>query len=82
MDKDRRLERRATKLFSVHQHCVCMSSRKVVGGMPEDISARDMAELRERVVRLEVQMAEIAKRVEQLSSYNRQLFDYLNKSGR
>jgi uncharacterized protein YceH (UPF0502 family) len=59
-----------------------MTSRKGVENVPENGSARDIADLRERVVRLEVQVAELSKRVESLSNYNRQLFDYLNKPGR
>ncbi len=38
---------------------------------------QDMAALRERVVRLEVQITELTKRVDGLTSYTRQLFEYL-----
>jgi uncharacterized protein YceH (UPF0502 family) len=52
----------------------------------EDLSEKspekDLADLRERVVRLEVQVAEIAKRVEAINNYTRQLYEYLNKLGR
>jgi len=43
---------------------------------------RDIAELKERVTRLEVQFTEIVKRVDGLSNYTRQLFDYLNRISR
>lgn len=43
---------------------------------------QDLVELRERVVRLEVQLAEMNKRIEAVSSYARQLYEYLNKLGR
>jgi hypothetical protein len=59
-----------------------MTSRKVVEDVPESTSAKDITELRERVVRLEVQVAEITKRVESLINYNHQLFDYLNRTAR
>jgi len=50
----------------------------------EDLSektyAKELADLRERIVRLEVQLAEVTKRVDALNNYTRQLFDYLNRS--
>lgn len=42
----------------------------------------DLVELRERVVRLEVQLAEMNKKIESLTSYTRQLYEYLNKQSR
>lgn len=48
--------------------------------MPERSLEQDLADLRERVVRLEVQLTEVTKRVDSLTSYTRQLFEYLNKS--
>jgi hypothetical protein len=36
-------------------------------------------DLRERVVRLEVQVEDLIKRVDALQKYNRQLFEYLNQ---
>jgi hypothetical protein len=59
-----------------------MKDRKVVEDLSEKVYEKDLADLRERVVRLEVQMTEVSKRVESLTSYTRQLFDYLNRSGR
>jgi uncharacterized protein YceH (UPF0502 family) len=53
-----------------------------VKNVPEDGSAKDMPDLRERVVRLEVQVAELSKRVESLSNYNHELYDYLTKPGK
>lgn len=38
---------------------------------------QDLADLRERIVRLEVQVGELTKRVDGLTSYTRQLFEYL-----
>ena len=43
---------------------------------------RDLMELRERVVRLEVQLAEMNKKIESLTNYTRQLYEYLNKQSR
>lgn len=59
-----------------------MNSRKAAENMSENGSSKDITELRERIVRLEVQVTELSKRVESLSNYNRQLFDYLNKTSR
>jgi len=50
--------------------------------LSEKFPEKDLADLRERVVRLEVQMAEIAKRVEAINNYTHQLYEYLNKLGR
>jgi len=47
--------------------------------MSEKSYERDIAELRERVIRLEIQLAELSKRVESLSNYSRQLFEYLSR---
>ena len=46
----------------------------------EETYAKELADLRERIVRLEVQLAEVTKRVDALNNYTRQLFDYLNRS--
>lgn len=43
---------------------------------------RELADLRERVVRLEVQMTEMSKKTDAIHNYTRQLYDYLNKLGR
>ena len=49
----------------------------------EDVSdkslEREVTELRERVVRLEVQVAEMTKRLEAMNTYTRQLYEYLNR---
>jgi uncharacterized protein YceH (UPF0502 family) len=47
-----------------------------------DLSEKDLSDLRERVVRLEVQVSEMNKRLESLSNYAKQLYEYLNKLGR
>lgn len=57
-----------------------MRNQKVVKDLPERSLEQDLADLRERVVRLEVQLTEVTKRVDSLNSYTRQLFEYLNKS--
>ena len=59
-----------------------MKARKVVENLSEESSARDLSDLRERVVRLEVQLADVVKRLDSLTSYTRQLYEYLNKSSR
>ncbi len=41
---------------------------------------REITELRERVVRLEVKIEEITKRVDSLSTYAKDLYSYLQKS--
>ena len=56
-----------------------MKNPKVVEDLPERSIEQDLADIRERIVRLEVQLAEITKRVDGLTSYTRQLFEYLNK---
>jgi len=39
----------------------------------------ELAELRERVVRLETKMEEVTKRLDGFSKYMRELYDYLQK---
>jgi len=51
-----------------------MKNSKVVEDLPERSIEQDLADIRERIVRLEVQFAEITKRVDGLTSYTRQLF--------
>lgn len=70
------------KLFRFTWGYVCMNSRTVVENVSGEGSARDIVDLRKRVVRLEVQVADLAKRVESLSNYSCQLFDYLNNASR
>lgn len=52
----------------------------------EDVSdksiERELADLRERVVRLEVQMTEMSKKIDAMHNYTRQLYDYLNQQSR
>ncbi|MEM3626878.1 MAG: hypothetical protein QXZ25_02510 [Candidatus Bathyarchaeia archaeon] len=50
--------------------------------MSEKTFERDLTELRERVVRLEVQLAEMNKRLDALSNYTRQLYEYLTRLSR
>jgi hypothetical protein len=57
-----------------------MKDQKVVKDLPGGSLEQDLAGLRERVVRLEVQLAELIKRVDSLNSYTRQLYEYLNRS--
>jgi hypothetical protein len=59
-----------------------MKARKGVENLSDETSARDLGDLRERVVRLEVQLADVIKRLDSLNSYTRQLYEYLNKSTR
>jgi len=47
--------------------------------MSEKTYEKEIAELKERVIRLEIQLAELSKRVESLSNYSRQLFEYLSR---
>ncbi len=42
-----------------------------------NLSEQDLSAIRERVVRLEVQLGELTKRVDALNAYTRQLFEYL-----
>lgn len=57
-----------------------MKSENDVIDLPERSLEQDLADLRERVVRLEVQLAEATKRIDALNNYTRQLFEYLNRS--
>ena len=59
-----------------------MKVKKVIEDLSEKTFERDLTELRERVVRLEVQLAEINKRLESLSNYTRQLYEYLTRLSR
>jgi len=42
---------------------------------------RELSELRERIVRLEVQMTEMTKKIEAMNNYTRQLYEFLNRQG-
>ncbi len=46
------------------------------------MAANELTELRERVVRLETKMEEINKRLDGMSKYLRELYDYLQKQSR
>jgi archaellum component FlaC len=46
--------------------------------MPDD-SDKEAKGLRERVTRLEVQVEELTKRVDNLSNYAKELYNYLQK---
>jgi prefoldin subunit 5 len=50
--------------------------------LAEKTFEKEINDLRERVIRLEVQITEMNKRVEALSSYTRQLYEYLAKLGK
>ena len=43
------------------------------------MATNDLAELRERVVRLETKMEELSKRLDSVSKYLRELYEYLQK---
>jgi len=47
--------------------------------MPEG-NQGDLTELRERIVRLEVRLEELNKRVDSLASYAKELYNYLQKA--
>jgi hypothetical protein len=57
-----------------------VKAQKAVKNLSDQTSAKDLSELRERVVRLEVQMADVIKRLDSINNYTRQLYEYLNKS--
>ena len=48
----------------------------------EDEAGREISELRERVVRLEVKLEELGKRFDSLSNYTKELYNYLQKQSR
>jgi chromosome segregation ATPase len=43
-------------------------------------AGKEISELRERIVRLEVKVEELGKRLDNLSNYARELYNYLQKS--
>lgn len=43
------------------------------------MATNELGELRERVVRLETKMDEVTKRLDSMSKYLRELYDYLQK---
>ncbi|MEM1563827.1 MAG: hypothetical protein QW161_04055 [Candidatus Bathyarchaeia archaeon] len=47
--------------------------------MSEENIRKEVMELRERIVKLEVKFEELAKRVDNLSTYARELYNYLQK---
>jgi chaperonin cofactor prefoldin len=48
----------------------------------EGEAGRDVSDLRERVVRLEVKVEELSKRIDSLSNYAKELYNYLQKQSR
>jgi len=49
--------------------------------MSRDDNRQEIAELRERVVKLEVKMEELTKRIESISNYAKELYNYLQRRG-
>jgi len=47
--------------------------------MSEEGVKKDVTELRERIVRLEVKVEELVKRVDSLANYAKEIYDYLQK---
>ncbi len=47
--------------------------------MPEEDLKKEVTELRERVVRIEVKVEELAKRTDSIANYAKELYDYLQK---
>jgi len=45
----------------------------------EDENRKEMMELRERVIKLEVKMEELTKRVDSVQNYTRELYNYLQQ---
>jgi hypothetical protein len=70
---------RATRKWS---KAFCPKNELEVKDLSDKTIERDLTELRERVVRLEVQVAEMNKRMESLSNYTRQLYEYVTKTNR
>jgi len=48
----------------------------------EGEAGREALDLRERVVRLEVKVEELTKRIDSLSNYAKELYNYLQKQSR
>ncbi|MCK4440109.1 hypothetical protein KAU85_03905 [Candidatus Bathyarchaeota archaeon] len=47
--------------------------------MSEEDVRKEVMELRERVVRLEVKVEELTKRIDSIANYSKQLYEYLQK---
>jgi len=47
--------------------------------MSEEGIIREVTDLRERVVRLEVKLEELTKRIDSLANYTKELYNYLQK---
>ena len=47
--------------------------------MSEEEIKKEVMNLRERVVRLEVKVEELTKRIENIANYTKQLYEYLQK---
>jgi len=50
-----------------------------VMSMSEEEIKKEVTDLRERVVRLEVKLEELTKRVDGVANYTKQLYEYLQK---
>ena len=48
----------------------------------ESEAGRETSDLRERVVRLEVKVEELTKRIDSLSNYTKELYNYLQKQSK
>ncbi|UCE96944.1 MAG: hypothetical protein JSV51_05015 [Candidatus Bathyarchaeota archaeon] len=48
----------------------------------EGEAGREVSDLRERIVRLEVKVEELGKRFDSLSNYTKELYNYLQKKAR
>ncbi len=48
----------------------------------ESETGREVSDLRERVVRLEVKVEELGKRMDSLSNYAKELYNYLQKQSK
>lgn len=47
--------------------------------MSEEDVRKEVMELRERTVRLEVKVEELTKRIDSIANYSKQLYEYLQK---
>jgi len=47
--------------------------------MSEGEAKKEVTDLRERVVRLEVKLEELSKRIDSVANYTRELYNYLQK---
>ena len=47
--------------------------------LARESDTREVSELRERIVRLEVKVEDLTKRIDSLSNYTKELYEYLQK---